>query len=66
MSGHDLIEPLLTAGETAELLKLSKSKIYGMAKRKEIPHFRLGKNIRFRATDLTKWLKNREEIPSDY
>ncbi|MCL4264780.1 MAG: helix-turn-helix domain-containing protein [Anaerolineae bacterium] len=57
MSGQELLDLILTIPETAEYLKLSKSKVYAMAQRGEIPTIRIGKNVRIRITDLKKWLE---------
>jgi excisionase family DNA binding protein len=47
---------ILTAKQVAEYLQLSKSKVYYMISRKQLPHFRVGKNVRVRMSDLFKWL----------
>ncbi len=49
-------EPILTIPEVARYLRLSKSKIYYLIQRKEIPHIRIGKNVRIKESDLEKWL----------
>ena len=70
MSGVDQLDPVLTIRETAEYLKLSKSKVYLMVKRKEIPHLKMGKSVRIRQSDLQEWLeqkivfKNGDKRPS--
>jgi excisionase family DNA binding protein len=51
------LEPLMTIPEVAEYLKISKSKVYYMVKKNEIPHIRLGKNVRVFLSDLIQWLK---------
>jgi excisionase family DNA binding protein len=38
-------------------LKISKSKMYYLVKRKEIPYVRIGRNVRIKESDLTKWLE---------
>ena len=47
---------ILTVPEVAIYLKISKSKIYYLVQRKEIPHVRIGRNVRIKESDLTKWL----------
>jgi excisionase family DNA binding protein len=47
---------ILTIPEVATYLKISKSKIYYLVQRKEIPHVRIGRNVRIRESDLVKWL----------
>jgi excisionase family DNA binding protein len=55
------LDPIMTVGEMAEYLKISRSKAYAMVARKEIPHIRIGKNVRIRVTDLIKWLETQME-----
>jgi excisionase family DNA binding protein len=45
----------------AEMLKLSKAKIYLLAKKKKIPHIKLDRNIRFKESELMKWLDKQTE-----
>ena len=47
---------ILTVPQVAAYLSLSKSKIYYLISRKELPHLRLGKNVRVRDSDLKNWL----------
>ncbi len=50
------MEPILTVPEVAKYLKISKAKLYYLIQRKEIPHIRIGRNVRIRESDLAKWL----------
>lgn len=47
---------ILTIPQVADYLQLSKSKVYGMVTRNEIPYIRIGKNVRVRQGDLQEWL----------
>jgi excisionase family DNA binding protein len=49
-------EVIYTIPEVARQLKLSTSKVYYLVQRREIPHVRLGRNVRIRAADLRAWL----------
>lgn len=51
------LEPILTVSETAAYLKLSKSKVYLLVQRKEIPHLKMGKSVRIRQCDLQEWIE---------
>jgi len=51
-------DELLTIPEAARFLKISKSKVYQMAKEGKLPHFKIGRNIRIRKEDLKEWLKD--------
>lgn len=51
------LEPLYTIPEVAKYLRLSKSQVYSMIQKKEIPHIRLGeRQIVVRKSDLAKWI----------
>ncbi len=47
---------LLTVREVADMLRLSRSQVYVMVNRKEIPFTRIGKRILIRETDLVEWI----------
>jgi excisionase family DNA binding protein len=48
---------ILTIPEVAEYLKISKAKIYLLVSKNEIPHIRLGRNVRIKESDLIRWLE---------
>ena len=48
---------LLTAGEVAKILKISKSKAYQLMKTKEIPSVTMGRTVRVRTRDLEKFIE---------
>jgi putative molybdopterin biosynthesis protein len=45
-------DELLTVQETAELLRINKNTVYEMLKRGELPHLKIGKQIRVRRGDI--------------
>lgn len=47
---------LLTINEAATRLRVSKSMIYLLVERREIPHFRVGKRIVFDESQLEEYL----------
>lgn len=49
-------EKIYTVPEVAEYLKMSSSKVYYLVQRKEIPHLKLGRNIRIKESDLKTYL----------
>lgn len=55
------MDNILTPAEVAEKLKMSKAKIYLLIQRKELPHIRIGKNVRVWESDLKKWLDKQTE-----
>ena len=50
------MDDLLTAQETAEILKVKKSTVYEMIKRGEIPSRKIGKQLRIRSEDIQNLL----------
>ena len=59
-------EALLTASQVADYLNCSVSTIRRLVVRGGIPHFRLGKLVRFRRGDIDSWLiKYREGEPPE-
>jgi excisionase family DNA binding protein len=51
---------LITVRDLSEILCLSEQKLYGLAKRNEIPHYRITpKSIRFRRSEVLDWLEQR-------
>jgi len=50
---------LLTARELAGMLAISPKTIYSYVERNMIPYYKIEANIRFRARDVAKWLRDR-------
>lgn len=51
------MDKIYTIPEVAEYLKLSKSKVYDLAKRERITFIKIGRNVRIRESDLDDWLE---------
>ena len=51
------MEEIYTIPEVARYLKLSKSKVYYMVQNGEIPHLKIGRNVRIRENDLKIWIE---------
>ena len=66
---HDLgsFPSLLTIEEVAEILRLSKTSVYRLVERRELPFCRVGRNLRFTRKDLEAYLEARRvsSAPSD-
>jgi excisionase family DNA binding protein len=50
-------DPILTIPEVAQYLKMSRSKIYNLVARNEIPYLKVGRNVRILRKDLQKWVE---------
>jgi excisionase family DNA binding protein len=51
-----MAEKFLTVDEVAEYLSLSRATIYQWASEKRIPHYRMGRAIRFKQAEIEAWL----------
>ncbi len=58
---------LLTADEAAELLRTTRTAVYAMVARAQVPGAtRIGRRLLFRADDLLRWLdQNRAPSPKE-
>ena len=54
-------DPLLTAGEVAELLQVTKAWVYAETRAKRIPHVPLGRYVRYRRSAVLQWIGALEE-----
>lgn len=52
---------LLTIQEVAEMTKLSESYLYKRVRARELPHFKIGNILRFRAEEVLKWLEGKRK-----
>ncbi len=50
-------QKFLTVEELAEVLDVPKSWIYERTRHNAIPHFKIGKYVRFDMEEVTKWLE---------
>ena len=50
----DFDKPFYTIPEAAELLRVHENTLYNMVRRKEIEHYKIGKQIRIAAAELQK------------
>ena len=55
------MERLLTIKDVCELLQVSRSTVYEWTHIRFIPHYKLPKGIRFRESEIERWLKNQKE-----
>jgi excisionase family DNA binding protein len=45
----------MLAEEVAECLRVTSDQVYRYARKKELPHYKLGKNVRFNPKDVYQW-----------
>lgn len=53
------MEKLLTAKQVSELFQVKISTVYAWTHMEFIPHYKLGKCVRFSLKDIEAWLKKR-------
>lgn len=53
------MDRLLTAKQLSELLQVDDSTVYLWTHTEFIPHFKLGRSVRFREKDVMEWLEKR-------
>jgi len=56
-SGNAIPEGFITASEAAEFLGYSIQTIYNKVNLGEIPHYKRGRTLRFRRSELDAWLR---------
>lgn len=55
---------LLTAQEVAERLQVSESWIKKLAQRRQIPHYKVAGKLRFRWTDVNRFVEQQKVAPT--
>ena len=64
------VAEILNISQVAEYLSLAKSSIYKMTSERNIPHFKTGKKLLFKRSELDDWIKlhrikTRQEIEKE-
>jgi excisionase family DNA binding protein len=55
----------LTVDGLSEYLLIKKSTLYSLVERGDMPHYRIGKLIRFKKVDADAWMEGRRKEPMD-
>lgn len=55
---------VLNVEETALMLGVSKSRVYHLVSSREIPHYKNGKNVLFKKSEIEEW-QLRDRIPTN-
>lgn len=56
-AGRSTPEPVVGVKAAAQFLGVSPSLVDAYVERRQVPHYRLGRSIRFRISELDEWLK---------
>lgn len=58
--GANSSDRLLIADEVAELLRVTKAWVYAETRGDRLPHVRLGRYVRYRASAIHQWIADQE------
>lgn len=53
---------IINVEEACELINLAKQTLYGLTCKGKIPHFKRGKKLLFRRTELVEWLEEGRQL----
>ena len=56
-------DQLLTAGDVAELMRVTRAWVYAETRRDRLPHLRLGRYVRYRRAAIEAWMRTVERGP---
>lgn len=59
------IEEILDLNKTSSYIGISKSTIYKFTSKRAIPHFKRGKKLYFKKSELDEWLTTHKVLSSD-
>jgi len=59
-----VVTDLMNFLETCEYLKMKPSRIYSEVFRKRIPHIKIGRSLRFKKSELEKWIEEQTITPA--
>ncbi|MFT4025004.1 MAG: helix-turn-helix domain-containing protein, partial [Flavihumibacter sp.] len=55
---------IMSVKQVAHFLGLDANVIYGRCSKGDIPYFKIGKQYRFKKTEILKWVKEQKEDPA--
>ncbi len=61
IKGSKPVEKLITVEELSQILQISRSTIYDWSSTGFVPHYKLPKGIRFKMSEIEKWLLARRK-----
>ena len=62
MQGRHEVEKFLTPKQLSEILQVDPSTVYLWTHTEFIPHYKLGRCVRFLERDVMEWLQNRKSF----
>ena len=57
------MEPLVTTKEVADFLGVSPRTVEAWVQARKIPHYKFGRPVRFRLSEVEEWLKKQRVVP---
>jgi excisionase family DNA binding protein len=61
----DSVSSFLNVKGVSEYLALKKSAVYFLVETKQIPHYRVGRQVRFKKSDIDAWMEEHKEPAVD-
>ena len=61
----DSLSSFLNVKEVATYLALKASTVYSLVEEKKIPHYRIGRQIRFKRSEIDEWMNSQKEPAVD-
>ena len=58
-------DQILIAAEVGQLIKKSEGAVWRMSQRDQLPHFKMGRNVRFRRSEILEYLANLEGVSTE-
>jgi excisionase family DNA binding protein len=62
---EDLSSGFLNVRTIARYLRLQPSTVYSLVEEKKVPHYRIGRQIRFRRSEVDEWMEGQREAAVD-
>jgi excisionase family DNA binding protein len=56
MISENMVKEFIGIDELSQYLGIKKSSLYSMVEKKEIPHYKIGRLVRFRKADIDAWV----------
>jgi excisionase family DNA binding protein len=53
---------ILTLKEVSELLRVTQNTVYKLVRQRRIPSFRIGRDLRFRADEIARWMDEKGSL----
>src|SRR5512136_1907618 len=63
--GDSILKEFLPVDELSQYLGIKKSSLYSLVEKREIPHYRIGRLVRFEKSEIDGWMDGHREECTD-